>query len=100
MTARPADEQLLDAGAGRVDRTARTCGPGTGGQGDRDGDATFRSVEDFVATEIQSTPLAERVSVESYTRIVADARAALAAYVVDDGRISVPLVGHVVVGSV
>jgi ubiquinone/menaquinone biosynthesis C-methylase UbiE len=57
--------------------------------------ATFDSVDELVATEVESTPLIERITSEVYDRIREDAREALAKFRTDDG-VRIPLVGHVI----
>lgn len=59
-------------------------------------DVVFESIDEFVATEVGATPLAERVDAGSYGRLLADARDALADYVAPDGRSRVPIESHVV----
>jgi ubiquinone/menaquinone biosynthesis C-methylase UbiE len=54
------------------------------------------SVDAFVATEVESTPLRERISDEVYARIREGARELLRAYTTPEGAAAIPLVGHVV----
>lgn len=56
----------------------------------------FTSVDELVAVEVQSTPLGERLSEEALRRIVGDAREALAPFATDDGRLDMPIRGHVI----
>jgi hypothetical protein len=49
-----------------------------------------------VATEVESTPLRERISDGIYGRIRADARALLQPFTRPDGTAEIPLDGHVV----
>jgi SAM-dependent methyltransferase len=58
--------------------------------------ARFASADDMVATEVEGSPLVERISDEVYSRIRDDARAVLARFVTPDGRMDAPLVAHVV----
>jgi SAM-dependent methyltransferase len=60
------------------------------------GSATFDSIDDLVATEVQSTPLGERIGDETYRRIVEDARVALAPFRTPTGRVAVPIEGHLI----
>jgi SAM-dependent methyltransferase len=60
------------------------------------GVARFASPEEMVATEVESTPLIERVSDEVYARIRAEAGEVLEPYVTSSGTVDVPLVGHLV----
>jgi SAM-dependent methyltransferase len=54
------------------------------------------SVDAFVATEVESTPLRERISGEVYARIVEGAREVLRPFTKPDGTAEIPLEGHVV----
>ncbi len=58
------------------------------------GTARFGSIDELVATEVESTPLRERISDAVYRRILEDARAALRQFRTDAGRVEVPLKGH------
>jgi ubiquinone/menaquinone biosynthesis C-methylase UbiE len=60
------------------------------------GTARFGSVDEFVATEIEASPLAGRIAPEVYDAIRADARDALAAFTTPAGRVDAPLHGHLV----
>jgi ubiquinone/menaquinone biosynthesis C-methylase UbiE len=64
----------------------------------RIGTATFESIDSMISTEVESTPLAARLSSRAYSRIRTDARTALSAFQAPDGRALLPLVGHIVVG--
>jgi ubiquinone/menaquinone biosynthesis C-methylase UbiE len=52
--------------------------------------------EDLVRTEIEATPLAGRLSEEAYQSILADAREALQPFTTGDGRLELPIRGHLV----
>ena len=54
------------------------------------------SIDAFVATEVESTPLRERISDEVYARIREEARALLQPYTTPDGAAEIPLEGHVI----
>jgi SAM-dependent methyltransferase len=54
------------------------------------------SVDDFVATEIEGSPLVERISDDVYRRIREDAREALAEFTSPSGRLESPIESHVV----
>ena len=54
------------------------------------------SIDEFVATEVNSTPLGERLSAEAYQRILADSRVALAEFRTHDG-VAIPIESHTVV---
>jgi hypothetical protein len=60
---------------------------------------TYRapSVEAFVTTEVESTPLIERISDEVYRRIRADAHAVLAPFTTRKGEVEAPFACNVVV---
>jgi SAM-dependent methyltransferase len=60
------------------------------------GTARFESIDDLVATEVEGSPLVERISREVYQRIREDARAALARFTTPTGA-EIPLEGHIVV---
>lgn len=49
------------------------------------------SVDDYVATEVESTPLIARISEEIYHRIRDDARTALAPFCTDSGELALPM---------
>ena len=53
------------------------------------------SIDAFVATEVESTPLRERISDEVYGRIREEARALLRLYTTPSGA-EIPLEGHVI----
>lgn len=56
----------------------------------------FGSVDEFVMTEVNSTPLAERLSEQVLSRILEDSREALRSFGTEDGRVEIPIRGHVV----
>jgi SAM-dependent methyltransferase len=60
------------------------------------GSARFPSIEEFVTTEIESTPLLERIDADIYRRIFDDAQEALSPYVTSSGNVAVPIQGHLV----
>jgi len=60
------------------------------------GTAKFDSAEDFVATEVKSTPLFERLGDDVYGRILSDAHEALRPFTRPGGALEIPLVGHLV----
>jgi SAM-dependent methyltransferase len=61
----------------------------------RTGTASFDSSDDFVATEVEGSPLMERLDAETYARIRSDTRDALQRYATPDGKFEIPLVGHI-----
>lgn len=62
----------------------------------REGTARFGSSDAFVATEVEGSPLAERLAAETYAAIRADVAAEMDRYATADGRFEAPLIGHVV----
>ena len=62
----------------------------------RVGIARYDSSDEAVAAEVEATPLIERISEEVHRRILEDARAALAPFTAEDGRIELPLRGHLI----
>jgi ubiquinone/menaquinone biosynthesis C-methylase UbiE len=62
------------------------------------GTARFESVDAFVATEVESTPLIDRISQEVYARIREDAREVLRTFTTPAGAVEAPLEGHLVKG--
>jgi SAM-dependent methyltransferase len=60
------------------------------------GTARFGSVDAFVTTEVESTPLRERISAAVYHRIKQGARAVLAPFTAADGTLVAPFQVHVV----
>jgi SAM-dependent methyltransferase len=59
------------------------------------GTARFGSIEEMVRIEVESTPLVNRISDDTYRRIRADAEEALAQFRTDGG-VEVPIEGHLV----
>lgn len=64
----------------------------------RVGVAHFASIEAFVDTELDATPLGERISDEARAEIVADLRPELSQYLAD-GRLTLPFACHLVTGK-
>jgi ubiquinone/menaquinone biosynthesis C-methylase UbiE len=60
---------------------------------------TYRapSVDAFVTTEVESTPLVQRMSEDVYARIRAGAHAVLAPFTTSDGRVEAPFASNLVV---
>ena len=75
-----------DAGLTVVSTTTRT------------GAIRLPSVDLYVTTEVESTPLIDRISAEVYQQIREDARVALARFDTDDG-FQMPIVGHVLTAT-
>jgi len=66
--------------------------------GTRSGSARFPSVDALVTTEVESTPLGERITAEVYDRIKHGVREALAPFTAADGALEAPFTVHVVAG--
>ena len=76
---------LIESAGLRVSTTRTTTGV-----------ARFASPEEMVATEVESTPLIERISEVVYARIRAEAAEVLEPFVTAAGTLDVPLVGQLV----
>jgi hypothetical protein len=63
------------------------------------GTARFPSVDALVATEVESTPLRERISDDVYERIRRGAHDVLAPFTAADGALEAPFECHVVTAS-
>lgn len=61
------------------------------------GTARFDSVDDLVATEVEGSPLRDRINDEEYRRIRDDARAVLRPFQTVTGTVNAPLRAHLVV---
>ena len=59
----------------------------------------FGSVEAFVMTEVDSTPLGERLPSDVLATIIEDAREALEAFTHADGTLDIPIRGHVMAAT-
>jgi SAM-dependent methyltransferase len=57
----------------------------------------FDSIEDFARTEIDATPLVERLSEDRYRTIVAESDGVLDQFVTDGGT-AIPIVAHLMIG--
>src|SRR5215472_12113107 len=64
--------------------------------GTRSGIMRFSSVDALVTTEVESTPLGERITAEVYDRIRHGAREVLAPFTTADGALEAPFTVHVV----
>ena len=65
----------------------------------RVGTARFDSSDELVSTEVEASPLIDRISEEVYRKILEVSRAALAPFTVDGGRIELPIRGHLITAS-
>lgn len=63
------------------------------------GTARFGSSDDMVATEIEGSPLADRIDASAYDRIRERCRTALAEFVTAGGSLAAPLRGHILVAT-
>jgi hypothetical protein len=62
------------------------------------GTARFPSAAEAVATEIDATPLATRIERDTYRRILEAGTEAMRPFLVDGGRVELPIRGHLVTG--
>jgi SAM-dependent methyltransferase len=65
----------------------------------RVGIVRFPSATDAIATEIEATPLAERISKATYDRLLEAAAEAMRPFTVGGGRVELPLQGHIVTAT-
>lgn len=59
-----------------------------------------RSIDGFVTTEVESTPLIERISADAYQRIRTDAHTVLAPFTTPDGSVAAPFECNIVVAHI
>lgn len=62
------------------------------------GTVKFDSIDEFVKTEIEATPLVDRITEEISDAIVRDARAALRVFMTEEGQVEIPIRGHLITG--
>jgi hypothetical protein len=62
----------------------------------RVGTARFGSAAEAVATELDATPLAARLDQDTRRRVLEEGAAAMGPFVVDGGRVELPIGGHLV----
>lgn len=62
------------------------------------GTARFDDPEDLVVTEVEGSPLAERINEEAYAAIRRSVAEEMAGYVTSEGTFEIPLVCHVLAG--
>lgn len=62
----------------------------------RIGTARFDSIHQLVKTEVESSPLADRISDEVYRAILKDSRDALRSFRTEAGTAEIPIQGHVI----
>jgi hypothetical protein len=65
----------------------------------RSGTARFGSAEEAVRTEIEATPLAERIGQESFRRLIETAGEALRPFTVAGGGVELPIGGHLITAA-
>jgi SAM-dependent methyltransferase len=65
----------------------------------RVGTVRFASATDAIATEIEATPLAERISKDTYDRLLEAATEAMRPFTVDGGRVELPIKGHLITAT-
>ena len=59
----------------------------------------YDSASEAVATEIEATPLVERISEETYRRLLEVASEAMGQFAVDGGGVELPLKGHLITAA-
>jgi SAM-dependent methyltransferase len=59
----------------------------------------YGSAEEAVTTEIEATPLAQRIGQDTYRRLLEAASGAMRPFEVDGGRVELPIQGHLVTGA-
>jgi len=64
--------------------------------GTRKGLARFDSIDEFVAIEVRSTHLVDRISDTAYRQIVEESRVALESFTTESGKAEVPIQGHLI----
>jgi hypothetical protein len=64
----------------------------------RMGTARFASIDEFVAVEVESTPVRERLTDDEYDTLRREANTVLADFTAADGTAEIPIEGHLVAG--
>lgn len=62
----------------------------------RMGTARFGSIDEFVAVEVESTPVRERLTDDEYDTLRREANSVLRGFTTADGRAEIPIEGHLV----
>lgn len=62
----------------------------------RIGTAKFDSIDEFVRTEVEATPLSDRITAEIYDALLRDVRTDLEGFTTAEGRAEIPIRGHVI----
>lgn len=76
--------------------TVRSAGLEVQSTRTRMGTARFESIDQFVAVEVESTPVRDRLSDDEYDALRAEAKEVLEAFTTPDGRAEIPIEGHLV----
>jgi hypothetical protein len=64
----------------------------------RTGTVRFDSVDQLVKTEVEGTPLIDRISDDVYRKILVDSREALRPFATEGGKLAGPIRGHLITG--
>jgi ubiquinone/menaquinone biosynthesis C-methylase UbiE len=64
----------------------------------RMGTARFASIDEFVAVEVESTPVRARLTADEYDTLRREANTVLEGFTTADGRAEIPIEGHLVAG--
>lgn len=75
------------------------AGLGVVGTRTRMGTARFGSIDEFVAVEVESTPVRERLTDSEYEALRNEANSALDGFTTADGTAEIPIEGHLVAAS-
>lgn len=78
--------------------TVRTAGLEVLSTRTRMGTARFASIDEFVAVEVESTPVRERLSDGEYDTLRREANTVLAGFITAEGTAEIPIEGHLVAG--
>lgn len=62
----------------------------------RMGTARFGSIDEFVAVEVESTPVRDRLTDDQYETLRREANDVLNTFTAPDGRAEIPIEGHLV----
>ena len=77
-------------------RTVRAAGLHVLSTRTRMGTARFASIDDFVATEVESTPVRQRLTDDEYDTLRREANDVLQAFTASGGTAEIPIEGHLV----
>jgi len=66
----------------------------------RTGAVRFASIDEFVAAEIEGSPLIDQIDDEAYERIRSECREELGGYSAEGGKTEIPIEGHIITGRV